>query len=181
MPGPISQKEQQADRSSQSARTAHDNLNRGIITLLQEDGRIPYSTIAARLGVSEGAVRKRVNQLQQSGAMRVVAVVDPMELSFDAYTMLGIKVAPSAQPEEVANRLSTNPDVVYAIWVSGPYDLLVEVIFEERNRFVEFLSEEIYGRDDIQSCEIMQNLKVIKNQYQLKPVLKVQTKQKSET
>lgn len=174
MPGPITKPDQSAGRSSQSARTAHDNLNRGIITMLQEDGRTPYSTIAAQLGVSEGAVRKRVNQLQQSGAMRVVAVVDPMELSFDAYTMLGIKVAPPAQPEDVANRLSVSEDVVYAIWVSGPYDLLVEVIFEERNCFVDFLSNEIYGHNDIQSCDIMQNLKVVKNQYQLKPVLKVQ-------
>jgi len=175
MPGPVKSPEHSVEKSGQTAWTAHDNLNRGIITMLQEDGRTPYSTIAAKLGVSEGAVRKRVNQLQQSGAMRVVAVVDPMELSFDAFTMLGIKVAPPSQPEEVANRLSECPDVVYAIWVSGPYDLLVEVMFEERARFVDFLSDEIYGHDDIQGCDVMQNLKVVKNQYQLKPILKVQT------
>ncbi len=178
MPGPIKNPASKKDQDRQTERTAHDNLNRGIITMLQEDGRTPYSTIAAKLGVSEGAVRKRVNQLQQSGAMKVVAVVNPLELNFDAYTMLGIKVAPPAQPEEVANRLAENPDVVYAIWVSGPYDLLVEVVFEERESFVQFLSDEIYGHDDVQNCDIMQNLKVVKNQYQLKPVFKVQTNRK---
>lgn len=178
MPGPIPNPAQQTGENKPPERTAHDNLNRGIITMLQEDGRTPYSTIAAKLGVSEGAVRKRVNQLQQSGAMRVVAVVDPLELSFDAYTMLGVKVAPPAQPEEVANRLAENPDVVYAIWVSGPYDLLVEVVFEERDNFVKFLTDEVYGHDDILSCDIMQNLKVVKNQYQLKPIFRVQTKSK---
>jgi Lrp/AsnC family transcriptional regulator for asnA, asnC and gidA len=147
----------------------HDKLNREIITILQEDGRTSYSTIASKLGVSEGAVRKRVGRLQSSGALRVVAVVDPLMLSYDAYTMLGIKVPPNHQPEEVAQRLSQSPDVVYAIWVSGPYDLLVEVIFEDKAEFVNYLSDQIYGHSDIQGCEVMHNLKVVKNQYYLKP------------
>ncbi len=128
-----------------------------------------FSTIAAKLGVSEGAIRKRFNRLQESGAIRVVAVVDPMELSYDAYTQLGIRVSPGVDPEAVAQRLAGLVEVVYAIWISGPYDLLIEVIFEERDRFVEFLSTEIYAHTDVQSCDIMQTLKVFKNQYQLKP------------
>ena len=77
----------------------HDEINKKIIALLQQDGRIPYSTIASKLGLSEGAVRKRVNRLQQCGALRIVAVVDPLALSYDVYTMLGICVAPDSQPE----------------------------------------------------------------------------------
>ena len=138
-----------ADPSEPAGKPDHDALNRKIIEILQEDGRVSYSTIAAMTGVSEGAVRKRVNRLQQSGALRIVAVIDPLELSYDAYTMLGIKVAAGSQPEAVAERLSQNPDVVYAIWISGPYDLLVEVIFERKADFVDFLSSDIYGHSDI--------------------------------
>ena len=158
-----------ADSSEPVSKPDHDELNRKIIAILQDDGRVSYSTIATRIGVSEGAVRKRVNRLQQSGALRIVAVIDPLELSYDAYTMLGIKVSTGSQPEAVAQRLSQNPDVVYAIWVSGPYDLLVEVIFARKEDFVDFLSSQIYGHSDIHACDVMQNLKVIKNNYYLKP------------
>ena len=130
MPGSKSQPAGVSARmSAQSHKTATDEVNRGIISILQEDGRTPYSTIATELGVSEGAIRKRVNRLQEAGALRVVAVVDPLELSYDAYTMLGIRVTADAHPEAVAGRLSDCPGVVYAIWVSGPYDLLIEVVF----------------------------------------------------
>jgi len=156
-------------RLTRSDKDSHDELNRKIISFLQQDGRIPYSTIATKLGLSEGAVRKRVNRLQQSGALKIVAVVDPLALSYDAYTMLGICVTPDCQPEVVAQRLSKCPDVVYAIWVSGPYDLLVEVVFEAKEEFVQFLAEKIYGQTDVQNCDVMNNLKVIKNQYYLKP------------
>ncbi len=172
MPGPTA-KPVPANRTPRQpgkvTKSVHDDLNRGIISILQNDGRTAYSTIAAELGVSEGAIRKRVSQLQKSGAIRIVAVVDPMELSYDAYTMLGIQVSPNAKPEAVAQRLSNCPEVAYAIWVSGNYDLLIEVIFEDRERLVDFLSEEIYGYDDIMNCNVMHSLKVIKNQYQLKP------------
>lgn len=147
----------------------YDDLNSSIIKLLQQDGRMAYSAIAAELEVSEGAIRKRVNRLYESGAMRIVAVVDPMELSYDAYTQLGLRVSSNHYPEAAAHRLAKISEVVYAIWTSGPYDLLVEVIFEDRDRFAEFLSTEIYAQPDVKSCEVMQTIKVIKNQYQLKP------------
>jgi len=164
MPGPAAGKLRSNPRE-----TVHDDLNRGIIELLQQDGRIAFSAIAAQLGVSEGSIRKRVNRLQESGAIRVVAVVDPMELSYDAYTQLGLRVAPGKDPEAVARRLADITEVVYAIWTNGPYDLLIEVIFEDRDRFVDFLSREIYAHADVTGCDVMQTLKVIKNQYQLKP------------
>lgn len=147
----------------------HDKLNRQIIALLQEDGRTPYSVIADKLDVSEGAVRKRVNKLQQSGAIKIIAVLDPLEQEQDDYTMLGIKIAPGFQPESVAARLSARPEVVYLIWVSGPYDLLAEVVFEEKAYYLEFMTEEIFGHTDIVTCDVMSNLKLIKNQYFLKP------------
>ena len=172
MPGATAKSEtaeKPASYADPRSKPEHDALNRKIIAILQEDGRVSYSTIAAKLKVSEGAIRKRVGRLQQSGALRVVAVIDPLALSYDAYTMLGIKVSAGSQPEAVAERLALNPDVVYAIWVSGPYDLLVEVIFEEKEEFVDFLSTHIYGHADVDGCDVMQNLKVIKNNYYLKP------------
>ncbi len=171
MPGPKTRPgptDQPASENSVRGKSVHDGLNRAIIAILQEDGRTPYSTIAATLGVSEGAVRKRVTRLQERGDLRIVAIIEPMALSYDAYTMLGITVAPEAQPEAVAERLALCPDVVYAIWTSGPYDLLVETLFEEKEEFTAFLADQIHGHPDIWSCDAMQSLKVIKNQYYLR-------------
>ena len=56
-----------------------DHLNRAIIGLLQEDGRLPFKTIAERLDVSEGTVRNRVGWMKRAGMLRIVAVADPAE------------------------------------------------------------------------------------------------------
>lgn len=149
-----------------------DELNRKIIARLEKDGRAGYSAIAAEIGVSESAVRKRVQRMQDSGQVRIVAIVNPPALNYDTYTMMGIKVTPGYQPGRVGERLSLCPEVVFATWVSGPYDLLIEAFFDQQEKFLDFLSTEIHGHPDVQDCDIMQNLKVFKNTYILMPELK---------
>jgi len=103
-----------------------DQLNRAIVRLLQEDGRLPFKTIAEKLGTSEGTVRNRVGWMKSSGMLRIVAVADPTAMNYRADAMLGIKVASGSTPAKVGERLAVHPEVVYILWVSGRFDLLVE-------------------------------------------------------
>ncbi|MGE0308733.1 MAG: AsnC family transcriptional regulator, partial [Acidimicrobiia bacterium] len=57
-----------------------DEVDRAIIEQLQTDGRMPYTRLGAKVGMSEAAVRQRVQRLLELGAMQVVAVTDPMSL-----------------------------------------------------------------------------------------------------
>lgn len=145
-----------------------DELNKAIIKKLQEDGRAPYAEIAAALGVSEGTVRNRVIWMKQSGMLRIVAVADPTGLNYKADAMLGIKVAPSVKPAEVAHRLAVQPEVVYILWVSGRFDLLVEIVSDSEEDFVRFVDNHCFGQQDIATTEIMMGLAMYKNQFLLK-------------
>ena len=153
----------QSDRSS-----PEEKLNRAIIDMLQHDGRMAFSEIAQKLDVSEGTIRNRVGSMKQAGQLRIVAIADPVAAEYKSDAMLGIKIAPGHTPESVAERLSSASDVVYILWVSGRFDLLVEVVSNDRHDFLNFLNTEIHGQQDIANCETMSGLKNFKNQFLLK-------------
>ncbi len=58
--------------------STEDDLNRAIIKMLRQDGRLTYKDIATKLKVSEGTIRNRVQSMKQSGALKIVALADPM-------------------------------------------------------------------------------------------------------
>jgi Lrp/AsnC family transcriptional regulator for asnA, asnC and gidA len=145
-----------------------DQLNRAIVKLLQGDGRLPFKTIAKALGVSEGTVRNRVGWMKQSGMLRIVAVVDPTAMRYKADAMLGIKLAPGVTPAKVAGRLAMYPQVVYILWVSGRFDLLVEVVCDSDDEFLTFLSKNCFNQPDTGTIEVMTGLAMYKNQFLLK-------------
>ncbi len=145
-----------------------DDLNKQIIGMLQDDGRLPYDEIAARLGVSPGTVRNRVTRMREAGLLQIVAVVDPVAVDYETDAMLGIKTAPGISPREVAERLAGYSAVVYIIWVSGQFDLLIEVVCDEGDEFTNFLNRVIYGHADISHVEVMTRIGMFKNQFLLK-------------
>ncbi len=145
-----------------------DDLNRAIIKMLQQDGRLPYKDIATALNVSEGTIRNRVQSMKKSGALKIVALADPMAIRYKADAMIGIKVANPSTPRDVAHRLSERGEVVYVLWVSGRYDLLIEVVCETRNAFQVFLEQHCFGHNDIDQIEVMSGIEMFKNQFLLK-------------
>ena len=146
----------------------HDELNQSIVAMLQQDGRMAFAEIAQALNVSEGTIRNRVNSMKQAGMLRIVAIADPVAVEYKTDAMLGVKIAPGHTPQAVAERLSKLPDVVYILWVSGRFDLLIEVVSDDRDRLLEFLDREIHSQPDIASVETMTGLKNYKNQFLLK-------------
>ena len=104
-----------ANQKQNSIAAIDDNLNREIVKMLQNDGRRPYKAIARALGVSEGTVRNRVQLMKNAGALRIVALVDPTEVRYQADAIVGIKVASNHSVCQVANRLGESPDVVYIL------------------------------------------------------------------
>ncbi|MEJ2178665.1 MAG: AsnC family transcriptional regulator [Gammaproteobacteria bacterium] len=102
-------------RSSNKA-SPSDELNREIIRMLQEDGRLPYKDIASHLGVSEGTIRNRVQWMKDANMLKIVALVDPMAIRYKADAMIGIKVSNLSSPAKVADRLAQHAEVVYVVW-----------------------------------------------------------------
>ena len=146
----------------------YDDLNQQIVRLLQEDGREAYDVIGQKLGVSGGTIRNRVTRMRDAGMLRIVAVVDPVAVDYESDAMLGIKTAPGVAPIAVAQRLDPHPAVVYVMWVSGRFDLLVEVVCDEETELTTFLNDHIHGQPDIAHVEVMTRLGMFKNQFLLK-------------
>ena len=145
-----------------------DALNRAIVDLLAQDGRLAFKEIAERLEVSEGTVRNRVNWMKRSGMLRIVAIADPTAFHYKADAMLGLKVASSSSPKKVAERLARHGEVVYILWVTGRFDLLVEIVTETEESFLEFLERHCHDQADIAQIEVMSGLAMYKNQFLLK-------------
>ena len=170
MPRPTLQVPQaaHADGNVSPLASPHDDLNQQIIRLLQDDGRAAYDEIGLKLGVSGGTVRNRVTRMREAGMLRIVAAVDPVAADYESDAMLGIKAAPGVAPTSVAQRLDPHHAVVYVMWVSGRFDLLVEVVCDEETELTGFLNDHIHGQPDIAHVEVMTRLGMFKNQFLLK-------------
>src|SRR6516165_1922597 len=97
-----------------------DVPNRAIIEALQRDGRQPYGAIAEEVGLSEAAVRRRVQRLREAGIMQIVAVTDPLQLGFTRQAMVGISV--EGDVRQVAEKLSALAEVDYVVMCARSFD-----------------------------------------------------------
>ena len=75
-----------------------DEMSKQIIEHLQEDGRQSYATIGRAVGLSEAAVRQRVQRLLDAEVMQIVAVTDPLQVGFHRQAMIGITVDGDLRP-----------------------------------------------------------------------------------
>src|SRR3954464_13491921 len=106
-----------------------DDVSKAIIEQLQADGRRPYAAIGKAVGLSEAAVRQRVQRLLDAGVMQIVAVTDPLTVGFPPAAMIGIRC--EGDSEAVADKLATSPDIDYVVLTAGSFDVLVEVVCED--------------------------------------------------
>jgi Lrp/AsnC family transcriptional regulator for asnA, asnC and gidA len=143
--------------------TALDDVSKAIIEQLQQDGRRSYAAIGKQVGLSEAAVRQRVQRLIEAGVMQVVAVTDPIELGFARQAMVGIRVAGPIDP--VADRLAELDEVDYVVVTAGTYDILVEVVCESDEHLLELISDRIRAIEGVSATETFMYLKLRKQTY----------------
>ncbi len=111
-----------------------DELDRGIIEALQENGRESFRRIASLLGVSEATVRARYARLTNEGILQVVAVTNPLGLGFDQ-ALIGVKT--SGAPDTVADEIARWPEADYVVVTAGQFDLVVEVVTADRRELLD--------------------------------------------
>ena len=139
-----------------------DDVSKAIIEQLQEDGRRPYATIGRAVGLSEAAVRQRVQRLLDAGVMQIVAVTDPLQLGFPRQAMVGIRT--TADLEETADRLAEIAEVDYVVITAGSFDLLAEVVARNDDHLLEIL-QQIRAVEGVTTTEAFMYLKLRKQTY----------------
>src|SRR5690606_23243505 len=130
---------------------ALDDVSKAIIEQLQEDGRRSYAEIGKAVGLSEAAVRQRVQKLTEAGVMQVVAVTDPMQLGFYRQAMIGVRV--TGDSRIVAEKLGEIPAVDYVVLTAGSFDILAEIVCENDDELIELLNDRIRRIEGVQATE----------------------------
>ncbi|KQT00989.1 Lrp/AsnC family transcriptional regulator [Cellulomonas sp. Leaf395] len=142
---------------------ALDDVSKAIVEQLQEDGRRPYATIGKAIGLSEAAVRQRVQRLTDSGVMQIVAVTDPLQVGFSRQAMIGLKC--EGDLSIVADALAEMTEVDYVVITAGGFDLLCEVVCEDDDHLLEVLNQKIRTLPGVRITETFVYLRLRKQPY----------------
>ncbi|MDP9117417.1 MAG: Lrp/AsnC family transcriptional regulator [Actinomycetota bacterium] len=140
-----------------------DDTSKAIIEQLQADGRRSYSTIGRAVGLSEAAVRQRVQKLVETGVVQIVAVTDPMQLGFARQAMIAITT--SGDTEAVADELARIEEVDYVVVTAGSCDIIVEVVVEDDAHLLRLTNSRIRTIDGVTKTESFLYLKLVKQTY----------------
>jgi Lrp/AsnC family transcriptional regulator for asnA, asnC and gidA len=138
-----------------------DALDEAIVAVLQEDGRRSYGEIGAAVGLSEAATRQRVNRLRESGAMRIVAVTDPVALGRGVVATIGMRV--SGDTRVAAGRLAEIQTVENVVVTAGSFDLIAEVVCTDEAELLVVINDEIRSIDGVRETETFMHLHTEKN------------------
>ncbi|MEI2827105.1 MAG: Lrp/AsnC family transcriptional regulator [Dermatophilaceae bacterium] len=142
---------------------ALDEISKSIIEQLQADGRKSYAAIAAAVGLSEAAVRARIQKLIDGGVVQIVAVTDPMQVGFKRQALVGIKV--SGDMRDVASALSALPEVPYVVTTAGSFDILAEIVCEDDAHLLDVIATEIRTLPGVVATETFVYLQLNKQHY----------------
>ena len=142
---------------------ALDDIAKQIIELLQTDGRMPYAAIAKQVGLSEAAVRHRVQRLVDAGVMQIVAVTDPMQMGFARQAMIGLTV--SGRVRQVAAALEELDALDYIVVTTGRFDILAEVVAASDDELLDVVSEQVASIEGVTTTETFVYLRLQKQTY----------------
>ncbi len=146
-----------------SGRLQLDDTSKAIIEQLQQDGRRPYATIGKAVGLSEAAVRQRVQKLIDSGVVQIVAVTDPQQIGFARQLMIGINI--DGDISDAAAALASIPELVYVVLTAGSFDILAEAVVIDDDHLLELVNDRIRKLPAVRRTETFMYLKLTKQTY----------------
>ncbi|WP_347402891.1 Lrp/AsnC family transcriptional regulator [Protofrankia symbiont of Coriaria ruscifolia] len=154
-------------RKASSARTAPepllDDVNKAIIEQLQRDGRRSYAAMATAVGLSEAAVRQRVQRMLDAGIVQIVAVTDPLRVGFQREAMIGVRV--SGDTREVADAIAALPEVDYVVLTAGSFDLILEIVAEDDEHLLSLINDRIRALPQVRETETFVYLRLVKQTF----------------
>jgi Lrp/AsnC family transcriptional regulator for asnA, asnC and gidA len=145
------------------SRETLDDTSKAIIEQLQEDGRRGYSAIGRAVGLSEAAVRQRVQRLVDNGVVQIVAVTDPMQIGFARQGMIAISAV--GDIEAVADQLAKIDEIDYIVITAGSWDILAEVVVADDEHLLRLVNRQIRTIEGITRTESFLYLKLVKQTY----------------
>ncbi len=143
-----------------------DDLDRAIISSLQDDGRRPFREIARRLSVSERTIRMRTRRLQDSGTLRILAFADPDRVGHSVLALILLHVE-AVNQDAIVESIVALPEVSYVSSLIGRADIYVQIICRDNEHLWELVKTRIRSLDGVIETETMMEMKVHKFIYRL--------------
>ena len=140
-----------------------DEYDQAMLRELQVDGRMSVAKLAKIVGLSETGVRNRLQKMQESEAIKIVAVGQPHLLGIDVEAMLGIVV--KGDPRIAAKAFSEIPAVMNVMICAGRFQLMVEVICQNNYELEELMTDKLRLIDGVEQMEIFIYLDCVKDSY----------------
>nr|WP_242606381.1 Lrp/AsnC family transcriptional regulator [Protofrankia symbiont of Coriaria ruscifolia] len=140
-----------------------DDVNKAIIEQLQRDGRRSYAAMATAVGLSEAAVRQRVQRMLDAGIVQIVAVTDPLRVGFQREAMIGVRV--SGDTREVADAIAALPEVDYVVLTAGSFDLILEIVAEDDEHLLSLINDRIRALPQVRETETFVYLRLVKQTF----------------
>lgn len=131
-----------------------DIIDRQLIKLLAEDGRMPAKELAKTLKVSAPTIQSRVRSLIERGILKVAGMVDTFKVKNMLVAIIAIRVDDNGKMGQVIDQLMEFENVHWAVAVTGRYDIFAEVIVTEGIEWMfKFYEEEMSKIDGISHAE----------------------------
>lgn len=141
-----------------------DDLDIAIMRELQDDGRQSNVSLAKKVNLTEGAVRRRLERLLQSGVFRIGAVGDPTLLGLHAHAILAIRCELS-EASDFAERLAAMPELSYVYEVTGAYDVMAVGFFESNETLHKFRTTKLAHEPGIVACDTFMVISTAKRSF----------------
>ena len=140
-----------------------DDIDKAVIRALQVDGRMSYAQLGPEVGLSQAAVRKRVQRLVDAGVMQVVAVTDPLSVGFTVQAMIGVRA--EGDLRRLADDLGAIDEIDYVVITSGGFDLLLEVLCQSSDHLLSLVNDVIRATPGVVHAEVFTYLDLVKQTY----------------
>jgi Lrp/AsnC family transcriptional regulator, regulator for asnA, asnC and gidA len=113
--------------------------DRLLIRLLQQNARISFAELSRVTGIPESTVRRRVERLQDRGIIRFAMIAEADQLGYDISAMIGMRID-LARLSRIGDQIAAMPEVVFASFLTGSFDIIAQIVIESQAALVQFLT-----------------------------------------
>jgi Lrp/AsnC family transcriptional regulator for asnA, asnC and gidA len=137
-----------------------DDIDRQLVLELQHDGRASYARLAEVVGMSQAAVRSRVQRLLESGALQIAAVADPFAFGFSVTAMVGVTC--TGDLYAVGEELKAIEAVHFVVLTAGRYDCIAELVCIDTDHLLRVVNDRVRAIPGVREVDVITYLKLLK-------------------
>jgi len=119
-----------------------DEIDKKILNILQENGRITNADLAAKVGLSPPPMLERVKKLEKNGVItKYVALLDPKKINKSTIIFVSITLARHRLKsiDQVKEEFNSFPEILECYSVTGEEDYLLKVAVKDVEEYENFM------------------------------------------